>query len=83
MAKRRTDRMLLLELGLVLLLIGLSVEFFWRSAAANFIGARWWQWVTLVALFFGILLLHQWRRRRHMHAGLHQAIREDASGMGD
>jgi hypothetical protein len=78
MAPRRTDRILLLEVLMVLLLIALSVTLFWQPAAAGLASPQWWHWTVLAALFFGVIGLDRWRRRRRVYADLHEVIREDS-----
>lgn len=75
---RSTDPALVAEIALTLLLIALGIYFYLRPAAEGLGGAEWWHWVLLAGLFFSILALHNWRKRRGGHRGLHEAIREDA-----
>lgn len=82
MNARPTDWTLLLEIGLGLLLIGLSIVFFWRPAAMGLESSRWWHGVLLGALFFGIIGLHRWRRGRSSHAALRETIRDETAPSG-
>ncbi len=56
-----TDPILLVEVGLVLLLIGLFVILYLVPAGEGTLVPQWWVWPLLAALFFGILLLERWR----------------------
>ena len=70
------DRLLLLEILLVLVLLGLAIAWYWRPAAAGPLDPQWWQWLTLGLFFFGAVGLHTWRHRQRRYGGLHQTIRE-------
>lgn len=63
---------------MVLGLIVLSVVFYLRPAADRTMSFAWWNWILLGALFFTVVGLHNWRRRRRGQAALHDAIRERA-----
>jgi uncharacterized membrane protein len=67
--ERRTDRVLLAEVTLILVLFGLGIVFYWRPAAAGWEGdsTAWWQWLLLGAVFFAIMALETFRRRRKLH----------------
>jgi type VI protein secretion system component VasK len=72
----RADPVLLLEVGLVLLLLGLFIALYWvPSGDASFV-ADWWVFPLLGGLFFGILLLEGWRRWRGNRAALRDVLRE-------
>lgn len=66
------------EVVLTLILVGLAIYLYLRPAAEGLTSAEWWHWILLAALFFSIVALHTWRRRRLSHHALHRAIREDA-----
>jgi hypothetical protein len=72
----RTDRWMLLEVGLGLLLFGLAIYLYWIPAAREPFIPRWWSLPVLAGLFFGILWLHRWRRRSRTEDQLHEAVRE-------
>jgi len=72
---RSFDPFLLAEVVLVLVLIGLSVVFYLRPAADHLPDARWWQWMLLGALFFGVLGLDGYRRRRGSRRALRDTLR--------
>jgi hypothetical protein len=80
--KERTEKALLIEIVLVLTLVVGGVVFYWSPVAAGELIPRWWHWVVLGLLFFGIAALHTWRSRRRSHRVLHQVIREDAATVG-
>jgi hypothetical protein len=73
---RSFDPLLLAEVVLVLVLIGLGVVFYLRPAANNLPDTRWWQWVLLAALFFGVVALDGYRRTR----GSRRALRDTLAG---
>ena len=75
----RPDPLLLLEIALVLLLIGFGAVLYLRPASQGLFSPPWWRSVALGVLFFGVVGLHTWRRRRRSHTALHQVIREDAA----
>lgn len=77
-ASRPTDRFMVAEVVLTLILIGLAIYLYLRPAAEGLTSAEWWHWMLLGALFFGIVALHTWRGRRLSQHALHHAIREDA-----
>jgi hypothetical protein len=59
-----TDPILLVEAGLALLLFGLFIALYLVPAEDGVAGTRWWAAPLLAALFFGILGLEGWRRKR-------------------
>ena len=73
---RRTDRILLLEAVLALLLIALFLGLYFVPAGKPTFEPEWWAWPVLAGLFFGILLLDQWRRKRRPKTGLSNALPE-------
>lgn len=75
---RQTDRLLLLEAGLILLLVVLTVFLYWVPAARVPFAPRWYAPLVLGGLFFAILGLHSWRRRRGARSAMRQAILQDA-----
>jgi len=76
----RTDRVLLIEAGLVLLLAALGIVLYWRPAAEGFLDPRWWHWMLLAGLFFGIVWLDRWRRQRRTRAALRETLQEERDG---
>lgn len=72
----RADPVLLLEVGLVLLLLGLFIALYWVPSSDETFVADWWVFPLLGALFFGILLLEGWRRRRGNRSALREALRQ-------
>ena len=71
-----TDRILLLEALLALVLIALFMALYFVPAGQATFEPRWWAWPLLAGLFFGILLLDQWRRKRRAKSGLSNALPE-------
>lgn len=61
---RPTNRYLLIEVGLILALLVLSILLYMRPAADGVLRPNWWNWPTLAVLFFAIVGLHTWRRKR-------------------
>jgi hypothetical protein len=61
---RGYDPVLLLEALLVLVLIGLSIYFYIVPAGEGRLFPDWWTWPILGVLFFGILFIERWRRKR-------------------
>lgn len=76
---RRTDRLLLVEVAMVLGLIVLAIVFYVRPAGEGEVTAPWWKWSLMALVFFGILAFRSWRRRRAGHSALHRVVREEAS----
>lgn len=76
---RKTNRLLLLEVGMALVFIVLGIVYYLRPVGEGELGARWWIWGSMALLFFAIAGLHTWRRRRSALSALHQAIREEAA----
>ena len=71
-----TDRILLLEAVLTLLLIALFMLLYFVPAGQATFEPAWWAWPVLAGLFFGILLLDRWRRKRQGKPGLSSALPE-------
>jgi hypothetical protein len=82
----RSDRLHLLQIGLILLLLGLGVILYWRPAADGLLAPRWWHWVVLAAIFFSVVGLVARRRRlrsrRALRAGLDETGAERPDGAG-
>jgi hypothetical protein len=72
---RSFDPLLLAEVVLVLVLIGLGLAFYLRPAATYLPAARWWQWMLLGVLFFGVLALDGYRRKRGSRRALRDTLR--------
>lgn len=76
---RSTDRLMLVEVGLALALIALAINLYLRPARTETLtSAEWWHWVLMAGLFFGIVGVHTFRRKRLGRMALHDVIREDA-----
>ena len=69
-----TDRILVLEALLALLLVALFLGLYFVPAGEPMFEPEWWAWPVLGGLFFGILLLDQWRRKRRARSGLSNAL---------
>lgn len=63
-APRGTDPVLLAEAGLALILLALTVYLFLIPSASPSSEPAWWTWLLLGTLFFGLIGLDTWRRRR-------------------
>ena len=74
--RRGVDRILLLEALLALLLVALFLLLYFVPAGEPTFEPVWWAWPVLAGLFFGILLLDRWRRKRHGKLGLSNALPE-------
>lgn len=61
---RGTDPLLLVEAALALLLFGLFVFLFLLPAARPPFLPRWWTWLLVGTVFFALLGLDAWRRKR-------------------
>jgi hypothetical protein len=72
--REHADRVLLLEVVLALLLFGLFIGLYFVPAGGTTFRPQWWAWPVMAALFFGILLLDRWRRKRRRRTGLSNAI---------
>jgi type VI protein secretion system component VasK len=77
--KFRPEKALLLEIVLVAVLIAGGAFLYWGPVASGELTPRWWHWLTLGVLFFGILALHTWRAKHRGQRALHRTIREDAA----
>jgi hypothetical protein len=78
----RPDWQLLLEIGLVLVLIGLGINLFFRPAAEGILSPRWWHWLLLGGLFFGVVGLRTLRRKGRSQRDLHETIRRESDPSG-
>lgn len=78
-----TDRLLLWEAGLALVLFALAVYLFVIPAARDDLSPAWWTWVLLAILFFGLLGLDDYRRRRVDGRTLRGELDDLRSGSGD
>ena len=78
---QRTDPLVLLEVGLVLLLFALGTVVYWRPAGFGELHPRWWHWIVTAVLLFSIVGLGEQRRRnrgRHsLRAALNDVLREE------
>jgi hypothetical protein len=72
--RQKTDRILLLEVGLGLLLFGLAIYLYWIPAAREPFLPRWWSLPLLAGLFFGILWLNRMRRKRRAVVRRQEAV---------
>lgn len=61
---RQTNRYLLIEVGLIIALLVVSIFLYWRPAAEGDLTQPWWHWPSLALLFFSVVGLHTWRRKR-------------------
>lgn len=78
---RPTDRTLLVEVVLGLVLLALFVILYLIPAESAFAVRRWWSAPVLVGLFFVILALDARRRKQRNRTALREALRRsDASG---
>ena len=71
-----TDRTLLVEAGLVLLLFALFIGLYFVPAGRGQLVPEWWVWPVLGSLFFGILLLERWRRKHREKGRLSRGLRD-------
>jgi protein-S-isoprenylcysteine O-methyltransferase Ste14 len=78
----RNDPLLLLEAVLVVLLVVLFIVLYFIPIASDSFLPEWWAWIVLAILFFGVLALDSWRRRKRRREELHRAIREGADTEG-
>lgn len=72
----RTDPVLLLEVALGLTMIALFVWLFWIPASQGPFVPRWWAGWLLAGMFFGIVGLDAWRRRRRRSLELRETLEE-------
>ncbi|MEX2571855.1 MAG: hypothetical protein WD737_11205 [Gemmatimonadota bacterium] len=75
-----TDRALLTEILLIAGLFATAVYLYWQPAADGALSPRWWHWMVLGLLFFGVVGFHMWRRRRGSRQALRESIREERAG---
>jgi peptidoglycan/LPS O-acetylase OafA/YrhL len=71
-----SDPILILEALLALVLFGLFMMLYFLPAGGATFEPEWWAWPVLVGLFFGILALDRWRRKRRAKSGLSNALPE-------
>lgn len=64
-APRGTDPLLLAEAGLAIVLFALFFYLFLIPAARPLYDPAWWTWPLLGSLFFALIGLDSWRRRRN------------------
>jgi hypothetical protein len=74
--RRPLNRLLLVEIGIGLLLFGLAIYLYWIPAARAPFVPRWWSLPVLAGLFFGLLVVDRWRRRRGDVEARRAAVRE-------
>jgi hypothetical protein len=74
----KTDRVLLIEVVLILVLVGMAIVLYWRPAAEGFLSPSWWSWMVLAVLFFTVAWLHTWRRRHRAQRELHRTLDEES-----
>ena len=74
------DLLLLLEAALVLLLLGLFIAFYLVPAEEGTVGRPWWRTPVVVGLFFVLLGLESWRRKRRAKSGLSNALADTRAG---
>ncbi len=74
--KRRSERFMMLELVLGVLLFALAIFLYWIPAAREPFIPRWWSLPVLAGLFFGLLWLHRWRRQNRTMEARQEAVQE-------
>ena len=72
--------MLLVEAVLTLAFFGLFVALYFVPAGEEPFLPRPYAWPLLAALFFGILILDHWRRKRRARTGLSTMVPENQTG---
>ena len=81
--RRSIDWPLIVQVALVLVLLVLGFLLYWQPALEGRLTPRWWHWVPLAALLFGVAQLHTSRRRLKKRAELRRAIREEVDSLLD
>jgi len=79
----RTDPILLLEAGLTLLLFALFIILYFQPAGTGDVVPEWWTAPLLGALFFTILLLERWRRKRRGKSELSRGLADPTEAPPD
>ena len=72
--RQRPDPVLLLEAVLVLALFVLFLVLYLVPAGSGALIPAWWAWPLLATVFFGILLLERWRRKRRDRSELSRGV---------
>jgi hypothetical protein len=75
--RKPADPILLIEAALVLVFLGLFLALYFVPAGEGSLLPQWWAWPILAGIFFGILLLERWRRKRRDSASMSAALRLD------
>jgi membrane protein implicated in regulation of membrane protease activity len=76
-SRRGTDRFLVAEVLLALILFAIAVYFFVVPSGSAPALPPWWVGIVLAILFFAIVLLETFRRLGHQRSELRRALRED------
>lgn len=72
--RRRGDPILMVEVVLVLALFVLFLVLYLVPAGSGALVPAWWAWPVLAVVFFGILVLERWRRKRRDRAELSRGV---------
>jgi hypothetical protein len=72
----RTDRLLLVEVVLVLLLFALFLVWYLVPAAVPPFLPYWWAWPVIAVVLFTLLGLETHRRRQRKRAAVEEAVDE-------
>jgi membrane protein implicated in regulation of membrane protease activity len=76
-SSRGTDRLLVAEVLLALILFAIAVYFFVVPSASAPTLPPWWVGIVLAILFFAIVLLETYRRLGRQRAELRRTLEED------
>lgn len=68
------DRMLLTEVVLGIVLVALSIYFYFVRADSAEFSPPWWVGFVLAILFFSIVIMETFRRRTRSRAEMHRAL---------
>lgn len=71
-----TDRMLLLEAALALVFFALMIVLYWVPSARETSTSGWWRPLLPTAVFFLILGLDGWRRKRGRRLDMRRMLEE-------
>lgn len=72
--RRRGDPILMIEVALVIALFVLFLLLYLVPAGSGVLVPAWWAWPVLAVVFFGILVLERWRRKRRDRAELSRGV---------
>ena len=79
----RTDPILLLEAVLALVLFGLFILLYFRPFGLGDPTPAWWTAPLLGGLFFAILFLERWRRKKRNRAALSRGLSNVPDSVAD